>query len=144
MVYLIQSGKYLKIGYAENLMSRLKAYDTHNPDYQLLGVIDGDKTVEKEIHNKFSYLRVKGEWFQDSKEIRREFRGEVEESKCKSKTKGLQKHELVSFIEDKVDIDNLLHLDMTIINADGHTYKYSLSRESDSLKFTHTFIDTQN
>lgn len=112
--------------------------------YQLLGVIDGDKTVEKEIHNKFSYLRVKGEWFQDSKEIRREFRGEVEESKCKSKTKGLQKHELVSFIEDKVDIDNLLHLDMTIINADGHTYKYSLSRESDSLKFTHTFIDTQN
>lgn len=41
-------------------MSRLKAYDTHNPDYQLLGVIDGDKTVEKEIHNKFSYLRVKG------------------------------------------------------------------------------------
>lgn len=124
MVYLIQSGKYLKIGYAENLMSRLKTYDTHNPDYQLLG--------------------VKGEWFQDSKEIRREFRGEVEESKCKSKTKGLQKHELVSFIEDKVDIDNLLHLDMTIINADGHTYKYSLSRESDSLKFTHTFIDTQN
>ena len=36
MVYLIQSGKYLKIGYAENLMSRLKTYDTHNPDYQLL------------------------------------------------------------------------------------------------------------
>lgn len=62
MVYLIQSGKYLKVGYAENLMSRLKAYD---PDYQLLGVIDGDRTVEKEIHNKFSYLRVKGEWFQD-------------------------------------------------------------------------------
>lgn len=45
MVYLIQSGKYLKVGYAENLMSRLKAYDTHNPDYQLLGVIDGDRTV---------------------------------------------------------------------------------------------------
>lgn len=59
MVYLIQSDKYLKVGYAENLMPRLKAYDTHNPDYQLLGVIDGDRTVEKEIHNKFSYLRVK-------------------------------------------------------------------------------------
>lgn len=124
MVYLIQSGKYLKVGYAENLMSRLKAYDTHNPDYQLLGVIDGDRTVEKEI--------------------RREFRGEVEESKCKVKTKGLQKHELINFIEDKVNIDKLLHFDLTIINEDGHTYKYSLSREPDSLKFNHTFIDTQN
>lgn len=121
MVYLIQSGKYLKVGYAENLMSRLKAYDTHNPDYQLLGVIDGDRTVEKEI--------------------RREFRGE---SKCKVKTKGLQKHELINFIEDKVNIDKLLHFDLTIINEDGHTYKYSLSREPDSLKFNHTFIDTQN
>lgn len=59
MVYLIQSGKYLKIGYAENLMSRLKTYDTHNPDYQLLGVIDGDKTVEEKLRNLNVSLKPK-------------------------------------------------------------------------------------
>lgn len=35
----------------------------------------------------------------------------------------------MNFIEDKVNIDKLLHFDLTIINEDGHTYKYSLSRE---------------
>jgi len=37
MLYLIKSTEYLKIGYTDNLDSRLKQYDTHNPNYELLG-----------------------------------------------------------------------------------------------------------
>jgi hypothetical protein len=33
MLYLIKSGKYLKIGYAKDVSKRLKDYYTHNPDY---------------------------------------------------------------------------------------------------------------
>lgn len=36
MIYLIESGNFYKIGFTENLKSRMKQYTTHNPDYRLI------------------------------------------------------------------------------------------------------------
>ena len=35
MIYLIKSNNYLKIGYTSNIQSRTKAYNTHNPNYEV-------------------------------------------------------------------------------------------------------------
>ena len=53
MLYLIKSGKYLKIGYAKDVSKRLKDYYTHNPDYQLLDTSEGNlkmETLKQEIN----------------------------------------------------------------------------------------------
>jgi hypothetical protein len=49
MLYLIKSSKYLKIGYTDNLIDRLKQYDTHNPDYELISTLDLPKRHEKKL-----------------------------------------------------------------------------------------------
>lgn len=46
MIYLIESGNFYKIGFTENLKSRMKQYTTHNPDYRLIDNFDGDKEME--------------------------------------------------------------------------------------------------
>lgn len=33
MLYLVKSGKYIKIGYAKDVSKRMKAYSCTNPDY---------------------------------------------------------------------------------------------------------------
>lgn len=43
MLYLIENGAYLKIGFTTNLQSRLKTYRTHNPNFSLLNSKDGIK-----------------------------------------------------------------------------------------------------
>ena len=67
MVYFITDGSYIKIGYTKNnSKKRLKQLQTSNAsELFLLGYIDGDKTVEKELHNQFSssIVRQNGEWF---------------------------------------------------------------------------------
>ena len=67
MVYFITDGNYIKIGYTKNnSKKRLKQLQTSNANRLfLLGYIEGDKTVEKELHNKFSssIVRQNGEWF---------------------------------------------------------------------------------
>lgn len=41
MIYLIKSGKYLKIGFTDNIKQRLTQYKTNNPEYQVLGIKEG-------------------------------------------------------------------------------------------------------
>jgi hypothetical protein len=43
MIYLLKSNNYYKVGYADNVESRLNAYKTHNPDFELIGVRQGTK-----------------------------------------------------------------------------------------------------
>lgn len=41
MIYLIESGNFYKIGFTENLKSRMKQYATHNPDCKLIDSFEG-------------------------------------------------------------------------------------------------------
>ena len=62
-LYLIKSGKYLKIGYTNNLDSRLKSYQTHNPNYQLLFIREGTQSDEYFLHKIFEKYRINNtEW----------------------------------------------------------------------------------
>ena len=44
MLYLLESSDYYKIGYAKDLSKRLRSYSTHNPDYRVIDVMDGDRS----------------------------------------------------------------------------------------------------
>lgn len=66
-VYFIQSQAPtgpIKIGYANNVQSRLSALQvsTHE-ELTLLGIVKGDEAVERKYHARFRAYRVSGEWF---------------------------------------------------------------------------------
>ena len=63
MLYLIKSGKYTKIGYTNNIHTRMQNYRTHNPRIQILGFRKGDIQLEKYYHNIFKNRRINKEWF---------------------------------------------------------------------------------
>lgn len=52
MIYLIKSGKYLKIGFTDNIKQRLTQYKTNNPEYQVLGIKEGSRKDEYILHKK--------------------------------------------------------------------------------------------
>ncbi len=66
MVYFIKSGNYCKVGYSRDkkaLLTRMKAYLTHNPSYQILDIRRGDKITERAIHDLIPQkLYHYGEW----------------------------------------------------------------------------------
>ena len=60
----------VKIGATSSLESRLRALQNGSPvPLVLIGLIDGDKSVERELHNHWAHLRAHGEWFQASEEL---------------------------------------------------------------------------
>lgn len=63
MLYLIKSNNLIKIGYTENIHTRMQNYNTHNPDVELLGIREGDKNLEDYYHYIFRNRHIKGEWF---------------------------------------------------------------------------------
>jgi hypothetical protein len=69
MLYLIkQYGKnttYLKIGYTQNLQERLKAYNTHNAEFELVCSMEGDQELETFAHKLLLEYNIKGEWFKE-------------------------------------------------------------------------------
>lgn len=69
MIYLIESGNYYKIGYAENLEKRLKAYNTCNPDYKVIDTIEGSKYYETLLHTLCKTYNEKYEWFTKCDEV---------------------------------------------------------------------------
>ena len=71
-VYFISSDDKIKIGYTKNIKRRLKQLQTSNSSQLLLlGYIEGDKDVEKQLHKRFAQYRIRknGEWFNCSDEI---------------------------------------------------------------------------
>lgn len=75
MLYFIKSGNYCKIGFSKDrnaLLTRLRAYLTHNPSFQILDIRKGDQITEKHIHALIpKELYHYGEWCVWSKEIAR-------------------------------------------------------------------------
>ncbi|MFC9768639.1 GIY-YIG nuclease family protein [Rhodococcus jostii] len=60
-VYYLRVGKHIKIGFASNLESRLRAYP---PDTELLAVEKGTMKLETERHREFAAIRAHGrEWY---------------------------------------------------------------------------------
>lgn len=69
MIYLIESGEYYKIGYAQNVDKRMKAYNTHNPDYKLIDVMPGTTSDEAVLHELCAEYQNKLEWFNKVPEV---------------------------------------------------------------------------
>lgn len=56
----------IKIGYSSNIQKRIKQLSTGSSQrLTLLGYIESEKSLEKELHIKFSHHRIRsnGEWF---------------------------------------------------------------------------------
>lgn len=69
-LYLIQSGNYLKIGITNNIPARIREYQTHNPDFNIIAVRDGTRYDELFLHRLLKkYLVNKSEWMCFSQEI---------------------------------------------------------------------------
>lgn len=69
MLYLIKEfGKenvYLKIGYTQNLEERLKAYNTHSAEFELVNSMEGGPELESFAHKLLTEYNIKGEWFKE-------------------------------------------------------------------------------
>ena len=70
MIYIIKSREWYKIGYASNLLKRVKQYGTYNPDVEFIAYGEGDEKIESEIHSilKESKHEYRMEWFLASEE----------------------------------------------------------------------------
>ena len=62
-IYVIQNEDKVKIGSANHLEDRLKDVTTHLPNAKLIGVFEGDVTLEKEIHKVLEDDKAHNEWF---------------------------------------------------------------------------------
>lgn len=69
MLYLIESGNFYKIGYAKDIKQRLKAYNTHNPNFNLIDYMEGDVQDEHTLHELCIDYKEKLEWFTKCPEI---------------------------------------------------------------------------
>lgn len=66
MVYFIQVGDagLVKIGVSSNPLVRLASLQTsHSDELRLIGTMPGKRSKERELHDRFASLRVRGEWF---------------------------------------------------------------------------------
>lgn len=72
-VYFIQSGHAgpIKIGYSTNpVQQRLAALQTGHPEpLRVLAEVEGDRSVEADLHQRFRRHRMKGEWFRPDPEL---------------------------------------------------------------------------
>ena len=66
-IYVIRCNNYFKIGHSVNPIARIEGLQIGNP-YQLELVFVAPTTdhrkMEKELHNKFKHLCIRGEWFE--------------------------------------------------------------------------------
>jgi hypothetical protein len=73
-VYFIRCGDWIKIGWTGDLTRRLRAFETHCPPFEVLGVIEHQTTfTEGELHRRFASIRCdRGsgrEWFRADLEL---------------------------------------------------------------------------
>lgn len=61
ITYIIKSQHYYKIGKTNHQARRLKEYDTHNPDFEVIHIIPIN--CEKQLHELFKDKHHKLEWF---------------------------------------------------------------------------------
>lgn len=71
MIYFIQSASGpIKIGFTQSVPKRFQTLQTSSSEKLfLLAEINGNKTLERDIHNRFVHLKLNGEWFKPEQEI---------------------------------------------------------------------------
>ncbi len=61
----------VKIGYSDDPEKRIKQLSTGSPvSLKIYAKVPGNQAMEKEIHQRFSHLRVENEWFHFTNEIK--------------------------------------------------------------------------
>jgi hypothetical protein len=75
-VYFVHAGMgRIKIGFSKNPLTRFGSLRTNCPDrLTLLGIIPGTKADEKAWHQRFSDLRLFGEWYRSTVTLREEIK----------------------------------------------------------------------
>jgi hypothetical protein len=64
VVYFIRAGDAVKIGHTKNVPSRLRALATASAvRLQVLATVPGGRDREDREHQRWSHLRIRGEWF---------------------------------------------------------------------------------
>lgn len=74
IIYFIldECSNSVKIGYTtlKGLKKRIETLQIGTPnELRLLGATWGDKKIEKQLHEKFHYSHIRGEWFHYTKEL---------------------------------------------------------------------------
>lgn len=70
-VYFISDGEAIKIGFSEKPNVRFSGLQSaHVKQLTLLGTAPAKIHSEYDVHQRFAHLRIRGEWFQDSPELR--------------------------------------------------------------------------
>lgn len=74
IIYFIldECSNSVKIGYTtlKGLKKRIETLQIGTPnELTLLGATWGDKKIEKQLHEKFHYSHIRGEWFDYTKEL---------------------------------------------------------------------------
>lgn len=64
MIYFLQAGPYVKIGFTNGIRTRLNDLQVGCPyKQQLLGTLDGDERLEFKIHDLADNHHYRAEWF---------------------------------------------------------------------------------
>jgi hypothetical protein len=80
VVYVIQCGDMVKIGYSRNVGQRLAQIRTSNPGaVRLVATLPGGAAEEKALHQRFAEFRSNGEWFHRRGAMRRWILGECQD-----------------------------------------------------------------
>ncbi len=83
-VYFIQAGDAIKIGFSKNPPDRLAGLQTsHHEDLLLLGSIKGTPEDERNHHQMFCHLQLRGEWFRAEEELVEYINSALLDEKCK-------------------------------------------------------------
>lgn len=68
---LAESVGRVKIGFSGNPLWRCADLSQNSPVYcRLIGCLKGEPRVEKEWHKRFDHLRIRGEWFEYTGELK--------------------------------------------------------------------------
>jgi hypothetical protein len=84
MIYFVQAGDNgpIKIGLAISPETRKKNLQTaHYEELRIIGILDGNSHVEKQLHRQFRDYRIRGEWFHPSQEIIKFIEGNTKQIK---------------------------------------------------------------
>lgn len=69
LVYVVRSGKHVKIGWTSDLVGRMASLQTGSPhQLVLLGTREGTKALERAWQREFASARTSGEWFRLNEE----------------------------------------------------------------------------
>jgi hypothetical protein len=69
-VYFIRGGDAIKIGFSKEPPSRLPDLQVANPEkLDLIGAVRGTRKDERELHQMFCHLEIRGEWFRAELEL---------------------------------------------------------------------------